>query len=703
MHQVALPAVVDAVLFALAAVLGASEALLFRTTRDRRHLWAALLCGGGAAFAALIFAHYHAEPRHVPWLTRIEGAVIVLEIHAWLMLAPAVLGRRPPIRPRLVLASAAVTVGLLLWGDSLTGTTTRPMRWLDHPFPRQEKTAVASVTVAYGVAVSTYMLAWFVRHGWGRERTVPFIAVGLLFWMVCGLLDVLATSLGWTAPMHFFDVGVVGFVVALATVDVRAYLALMRSTRLDFHRLVERAPDLVAVLRGERILYANAALRRALGRDSVAGELAEDALGFALAEVTQFGAPTEAWLGSGDARVHVELIALEETFEGGPATVLVGRDLHERDQLTARSIELDRMATMGRVAAGVGHEINNPLAYAILALEDARDLMGGGAPDADVRERIETGLDGARRIQRIVQGLRGVSRGHGELRPTDVAEVLRSAVAIAESELRHAARLELDLEDVPPVRADPTRLSQVFVNLLVNAAHAVPRDGPDAQRVRVSVRESKGLVVFEVLDTGPGVPEARREDIFALFFTTKPPGVGTGLGLSMSRESMRSMGGQLAYVQREGWGAGIRGELPIASAAVAPEPEAPVEIPTPPRRPRVLLVDDEPQLLRALKRSLRKDADVVCAESGDEAIAELERDGAYDLVITDLQMPSGSGADLYAWAEANAPTIAARMQFATGGAFTPDARALVERFPDRVIYKPFETLDLRRRIAESVL
>ena len=128
-----------------------------------------------------------------------------------------------------------------------------------------------------------------------------------------------------------------------------------------------------------------------------------------------------------------------------------------------------------------------------------------------------------------------------------------------------------------------------------------------------------------------------------------------------------------------------------------------VEIATPPRRPRVLLVDDEPQLLRALRRSLRKDADVVCAESGDEAIAERERDGAYDLVITDLQMPSGSGADLYAWAEANAPTIAARMQFATGGAFTPDARALVERFPDRVIYKPFETLDLRRRIAESVL
>jgi CheY-like chemotaxis protein/anti-sigma regulatory factor (Ser/Thr protein kinase) len=256
-------------------------------------------------------------------------------------------------------------------------------------------------------------------------------------------------------------------------------------------------------------------------------------------------------------------------------------------------------------------------------------------------------------------------------------------------------------EPAPPAAIAERRLAQVLVNLLVNACQAIPEGRAAENEIGVSVREEAGRVVVEVSDTGEGMtPEVRRR-AFEPFFTTRPVGEGMGLGLALSHTMVAEAGGELEVESTPGRGSVFRLRLP-ATAAVEDRP-APPPAPAEPgadgetRRLRVLLVDDEPLVARAVARQLREfDVDV---ETSAAAALERVRGGAgYDAVVCDLMMPDATGMDLHARVAAEAPAVASRFVFLTGGAFTDRARSFVATTRAPVLEKPVDAAALRAAV-----
>jgi CheY-like chemotaxis protein len=244
------------------------------------------------------------------------------------------------------------------------------------------------------------------------------------------------------------------------------------------------------------------------------------------------------------------------------------------------------------------------------------------------------------------------------------------------------------------VNGAPHRLGQVVLNLLMNAAQALPEGRADAHEIAVRAGARDGRAWIEVADDGPGVPPELRQRIFDPFFTTKPPGVGTGLGLSICHGIVTAAGGTLALEPSER-GALFRIELPVADHA------APAGDPAPARAPkaRVLVVDDEPQVAAALERLLSPPHDVVYAGDARAALAALERDAAYDVVLCDVTMPEMSGPDLHRELARRLPRLAARLAFMTGDAFSPRALALLDGCANERLDKPFDVAALRALVS----
>jgi signal transduction histidine kinase len=248
------------------------------------------------------------------------------------------------------------------------------------------------------------------------------------------------------------------------------------------------------------------------------------------------------------------------------------QQLHEtQDQL----LFADRLATIGRLAAGVGHEINNPLAYILSNLHYIQDELSRmeGAPSEDERRELLSAItesrEGAERVRLIAQDLKVLSRQddatHG---PVELSTVVHSAAKMAAHEIRHRARFVEDCEGVPPVRGNAARLIQVFLNLLINAAHAIEPGRAEANEIRVVARKSApGRVTVEVSDTGSGIPPEVLPRIFEPFFTTKAVGVGTGLGLPVCQGIITSLGGELTVESTPGQGTTFRITLAVAGEA----------------------------------------------------------------------------------------------------------------------------------------
>jgi signal transduction histidine kinase len=233
----------------------------------------------------------------------------------------------------------------------------------------------------------------------------------------------------------------------------------------------------------------------------------------------------------------------------------------------------DRLATVGRLAAGVGHEINNPLSYILSNLRFIRkelemDEEASTPERQEVLEAAAAAHEGAERVRLIVQELRMMSR------PDDVAlgrvelgSVVQGAVKLASRELRDRTQLVVDCEEVPAIWGNGPRLSQVVLNLLINAGHAIAPGKPQENEVRVVARANgSGSVVLEVRDTGCGIPKENLERIFEPFFTTKPIGEGTGLGLSVCHNIITAMGGTIQVESEVGRGTTFRITLPEAEA-----------------------------------------------------------------------------------------------------------------------------------------
>jgi CheY-like chemotaxis protein len=280
--------------------------------------------------------------------------------------------------------------------------------------------------------------------------------------------------------------------------------------------------------------------------------------------------------------------------------------------------------------------------------------------------------------------------------PVDVRGVLESSARMASNEIRHRARLVKDYGDAPPAHANEARLGQVFLNLLINAAQAIPEGRAEANEIGIATRsDAAGNVVVEIRDTGSGIPPDVLPRIFDPFFTTKPVGVGTGLGLAICHRIIVSLGGSISVDTRPGKGTQFRITLPRAGAQAAPAAKAAGAEAAQGRRGRVLVIDDEPALCTMIQRILASQHEVVAITRAREALRVLGEGGRFDAILCDLMMPEMTGMELHAELSRLDPEQAGRVIFMTGGAFTQNARTFLDQVKNPTVEKPFTAATLR--------
>jgi len=389
----------------------------------------------------------------------------------------------------------------------------------------------------------------------------------------------------------------------------------------------------------------------------------------------------------------------------------IGRDIGPRRKLERQVMQAERMASVGVLASGIAHEINNPLAYVLGNLDVLREQVQAigtlaptlqGAPEllAEIR-------DGAERIARIVGGLKAFSRLDDEqLRPLDLRPVLERVVILTQNEIKHRALLVTAFDETPRVLGDEGRLVQVFVNLVVNAIQAMRKRGLDQNEIRIATcTDARGRAVVDVHDNGLGIPDEIAQRIFDPFFTTKPVGEGTGLGLAVCEGIVRSHGGEISVESHPESGTTFRVALPPAPAtepsAKAPPRRTPRSVALS-RRGKVLIVDDEPMIGKTLLRILSAEHDVSLCLDGQQAIDLMRGGERFDVILCDLMMPGVTGIAVYAEVCDLDAEQAARMIFVTGGAFTPEGSSFLAEVTNLQIRKPFDA-DAVRQLVRTVV
>lgn len=405
----------------------------------------------------------------------------------------------------------------------------------------------------------------------------------------------------------------------------------------------------------------------------------------------------EMWMVRKDgARVPFEVTTTYLDIDGRPGSVSLMHDVSERKASQEKLIQADRLAAVGTLAAGIAHEINNPLAYVLLGLQYLERELPRLASDPeklrDASARLRDVQRGAERVGTIVRDLKTFARADEVARgPVDLREAIEAALKIADNEIRHRASLVRDYADSPPVQGNLARLEQVFLNLVVNAAHAVSERGPHTGEVRVSVRPAGGGVVAEVRDNGHGIPADVIDRVFDPFFTTKPIGVGTGLGLPICRSIVESFGGSIE-ISSDQAGTVVRVLLHAYASTVERLPsEAPARVATvpPESRSRILVVDDEPMIGTMLSRALGTQFDIAIATSGHEALSALE-EASFDAILCDVMMPGMTGMDVYLAIRSRNPELAERIVFMTGGAFVAGVADFLSTVTNPKLDKPFD-------------
>ena len=476
---------------------------------------------------------------------------------------------------------------------------------------------------------------------------------------------------------------------------------------LGFRALVEHAPDAIVVSREGVVLYANGAAARLLGHDSPE-ELVGKPMTFLDARSIEVMRRRIAAMQSGDeplvpreypakrrdgTEITAEITSTMIDFDGEPAVLAYARDVTERSRLRAQLAHADRLASLGMMAAGIAHEINNPLAFSSLAAQMLERRVG--EDDQPFVAEVRAGID---RIAAIVRDLRAFGRFEDEAPGrVDLVAAIDSAERLVAHELRPRAHLVKDIGELPAVTGIARRVEQVFVNLLLNAALAV-----DDGTITISAHATHEHVLVAVRDDGVGIPEADLERVFEPFFTTRAKTGGTGLGLAICRDIMRRAGGDL--VARSTPGEGTTMELTFGRAV--PEPVAPRTIPAPPPHAgvgnlRILVVDDEPLIVRALGAALGGMGEVVGETSAERALERILRGESFDAVVCDVMMRGMTGVDLHDRTSQERPELARRFVFVTGGTYTLRERQYLDTVPNARLSKPFAMPDLQRAIEEA--
>jgi PAS domain S-box-containing protein len=479
----------------------------------------------------------------------------------------------------------------------------------------------------------------------------------------------------------------------------------------EFRHVLSSIPEGVAVLRDGKIYFANAALLTTLGRceGDVIGKPYIDFVH--PDDRAQFEHEYELqvtrvrFVPSSGAPRFVEISrAGAVSFEGRPAMILLSRDTTDYRIAQEQLARAEKFSALGSLAAGIAHEINNPLAYVVLNLELIRPTLSDDERHAE-REALDEAVDGVQRIRQIVAELHGFSGSDapGPPEPVDVNKAVTSAINIVQTQFRHRARLERAHEPGLFALAREGQLVQVLVNVLTNAAQAIPTDGED-HLIRVSTWQvDDEAVEISISDTGSGIPESALPHVFEPFYTGKRRGEGSGLGLAISKRIVDDFGGHIRFESTLGRGTTVYVRLPSATplSGGAREGRRPSMFGAAAPRARILIVDDELPLARTLRRLLA-DHDVTLMHDGRTARKTLQSDAAFDVILCDVMMPGLSGAQLYQAVCAEHPELAARFIFMTGGNLNDLSSAFREALGPRLLVKPFEPERVLKLVAQTV-
>lgn len=488
-----------------------------------------------------------------------------------------------------------------------------------------------------------------------------------------------------------------------------------REEQERLRRVIEAAPDGIVISRNGVVLEANPAAASILGLDTPAALVGVSL--HSLMSPVDVQAMTErvAAVRGGvvlpprvyearrkdGARVLAEITSVPYEHEGQPAVLGFARDVTYRERLEAQLVQTERMVALGTLAAGVAHEVNNPLAVMSLSLEQLTARLQPFLSGADAATQSEISAvvgnlrDGLERAAGVVRELRTFSRGDSAPPgPTDLVHVLAAADRMTTPQLRHHCRVEADYDVVPLVIGHAQKLQQVFVNLLINAAQAMP-EGRAGNQIVIRTRALDGdKVCVEIEDNGNGMDETVLRRAFDPFFTTKVGKGGTGLGLSISHGIVTQLGGSIDIESKEGVGTKVRVTFKASPHSIASaKAEGPA---TRVARMRTFIIDDESSLVTTLRYLLVEEHDVVTATSGADACALLSVDHAFDMILCDIMMPGMSGMDVYEWAEKHAPDLLPRFVFMTGGAVTDRATEFLANHTNPVLEKPFALAAVQR-------
>ena len=493
------------------------------------------------------------------------------------------------------------------------------------------------------------------------------------------------------------------------TIDLSEHLSTQRSSSAVSAAL-ELSWDPAVVAVDGQVVFAN--------------EVARSLLGGTIAQGRAIPAGFEA---RDQVRLNGRVMRMRSCgieWDGAPARLFTFRDSTDPSRKLRDQLEhSERLAAMGQMAAGVAHEVNNPAAFVTANLTAQTEYVESlQRCFAELREQAEEvgepqrarfeaivdrhdaenllseiatigseNLEGMSRVCSIVRDLKNFSRIEKDVvELVHLNEVVNAACALVHNQVRFKANLIKDLGSPAKIAADPGKLTQVVMNLLLNAAQAMPDDGGlDQNFIQIQTFTREGQAVISVSDSGCGIPEEIQAKIFDPFFTTKERNRGTGLGLSLCADIIRQHGGDIRVSSTVGRGSRFEvvfpqdtGLMPAAPTLKAVETQGVFE------PLRVLLIDDEVMLLKAYQRMLSSKHEVFSATGGAEAIEHLRYQQDYDVVICDLMMPQVDGIMVYEAIQELAPHLRDRILFCSGGAFTTRMKSFVADVGAPILEKP---------------
>jgi PAS domain S-box-containing protein len=498
-------------------------------------------------------------------------------------------------------------------------------------------------------------------------------------------------------------------------------ISASREIEERFERIVETLASSVWILRNRRIIYGNPASSELLsvershliGIDFIEFCLPEDIPSFlenlGRTEQGQSVPAVEYRIVTRDGRqLIVEFSSVALDYDGGLAVLSFGRDVTMRKQIEKSRLQADRLSALGLLTGGMAHALNNPLTYVVLNLDHVLGRLDDLTNDAkgldDILARLEEAKEGAERMATIVKRMRSFARtDESTTKRLDLRSVLESVVELIGHEVRHRGKLTSHFEDVPQVIANESKLEQVFLGLLLFAAQVLPDDLPSRPSVRINLAvDERRFAVLEIVCEGCLLDTNTVEKLFDPF-ANHENNPNEGFGLSVCKSLVEQLGGRLTAEPLIGTGLLLRTTIPCVSLSRPPETQVTSAPPSSvPRlrcgRTKILLIDDDPNVGKALHRLLEGEHDVTCLESPQAALQELLADSNYDLIFCDLMMPVLNGMDLFEVLRYNRPGYERKIVFMTGDVYNPTVAQFLSQVPNQRIEKPFNLQVILRLI-----